>query len=78
MAENPEQRTPEEAKQEDLNTRINTFISEYEALVKKHGIDFAQYPVYVPDGNGAFKTVLQNTPVDVSNQPVKSPIVITS
>jgi hypothetical protein len=39
------------------------FVTEYGELVKKHGIDFAQYPVWVPDGNGGFKTILQNAPV---------------
>jgi len=35
-------------------------MEEYKALVDKHNIDFAQYPMYVPDGGGGsgplFKT----------------------
>lgn len=41
----------------------DVFIKDYGDLVKKHGIDFACYPVFVPDGAGGFKVVIQNTPV---------------
>ncbi len=58
-----------------LQERINTFVKEYGELVALHKIDFATYPVYVPDGNGGFKVVVQNTPVDITNQPTKSPFV---
>lgn len=55
--------------------RIAAFIDAYGALVKEHGVDFASYPVFVPDGQGGFKVVIQNTPVDIKNQPTKSPFV---
>ncbi len=42
------------------------FITEYGELVAKHKRDFAHYPLFVPDGTGAFKVVLQSTPVDVT------------
>lgn len=51
------------------------FMKEYGELVDKHGIDFAQYPVYVPDGQGGFRTVVQTTPISIKNQPKRSPFV---
>jgi len=51
------------------------FLVEYNALVEKHQIDFAQYPVYIPDGQGGFRTVIQTTPVSIKNQPKRSPFV---
>ncbi len=65
----------ETAKQEDINNRVNEFLKAYGELVTLHKIDFATYPVFMPDGNGAFKVTIQNTPVDISNSPVKSPFV---
>lgn len=55
--------------------KIKNFYTEYEELTKKHGIDFANYPVFVPDGSGGFKVIVQSTPVDISARPVKSPFV---
>jgi len=56
---------------------IKDFVKEYGELVAKHGVDFACYPVYIPDGSGGFKVTVQNTPVDIKNQPTKSPFVAT-
>lgn len=53
------------------------FIKEYGELVEKHQMDMATYPVFVPDGQGGFKIIVQSTPVDISNQPKKSPFVAT-
>lgn len=65
----------EAPKPENMQERAGAFVKEYGELVQKHGIDFASYPVWVPDGQGGFKVVVQNTPVDVRNQPKKSPFV---
>ncbi len=54
--------------------RIQGFLTGYGDLVKEHGVDFASYPVFVPDGQGGFKIIVQNTPVDIKNQPVRSPL----
>jgi len=78
MAETPEvevTKSPEQVKQEELNERFNGFIKEYGDLVMKHKVDFASYPMFVPDGQGGFKIVCQNTPVDISQHPLKSPFV---
>lgn len=68
---------PEEEQQkarEELNARVQNFIKEYGELVAKHKIDFATYPVFSPDGNGGFRVIVQNTPVDMTNHPTKSPV----
>jgi hypothetical protein len=39
------------------------FLTAYGELVKKHGFDFATYPMFVPDGQGGFKIIVQSTPV---------------
>lgn len=69
------EKSAEQVKQEELNERVNTFIKEYGQLVLKHKIDFASYPMFMPDGQGGFKIICQNTPVDIGNQPLKSPFV---
>lgn len=60
---------------EEIKKRIDDFVKEYGELVEKHKIDFANYPVYVPDENGGFRVVIQNTPVDITNMAIKSPFV---
>lgn len=54
--------------QENIKNRVEAFMKEYGELVQKHQIDIANYPVYTPDGQGGFKTILQATPVDISNK----------
>ncbi len=68
----PKERTPEEIKNEELNGRVTDFLKEYGELVGKHKVDFATYPMFIPDGNGGFRVITQSTPVDVSNQPIRS------
>jgi hypothetical protein len=68
----------EEAKNQENQEKLersNAFLAEYGELVKKHNVDFASYPVFVPDGAGAFKVVIQSTPVDISGNPKASPFV---
>lgn len=61
--------------EDDKKKKMEIFVKEYGDLVKKHGIDFVTYPVFVPDGKGGFQIIIQTTPVDVSKQPTKSPFV---
>lgn len=42
----------------EAQEKAKEFIKEYQALVIKYGLDFAHYPVYIPDGAGGFKTVM--------------------
>lgn len=76
--EKPVERTPEQIAQEDLNNRVNAFLKDYGELVGKYKIDFATYPMFVPDGQGGFRVVNQSTPVDVSNQPIRSNFMETN
>lgn len=62
-----ELKTPEE--------RAKDFIKEYGELVKKHNIDFATYPQFVPDGQGGFKVIIQNSPMDVTPKEEPVPFV---
>lgn len=61
--------------EEERKEKGTAFMKEYGELVEKHQIDFATYPVFIPDGAGGFKIVVQSTPIDISNQPKKSPFM---
>lgn len=65
----------DEKQQAELAERIKAFMKGYELLVKTHEIDFASWPVWTPDGQGGFKTILQNQPVDIRNIPKASPFM---
>lgn len=56
--------------EEESKQRIDKFMRQYGELVKGLDVDFANYPVYVPDGKGNFKTIIQSTPVDLKALPV--------
>lgn len=60
---------------EPSKKKVDAFMVEYHALVEKHKIDFANYPVYIPDDKGGFRTIMQSTPVSTEGQPVKSPFI---
>lgn len=60
---------------EESQKRIDAFLSEYKALIEKHQVDFANYPVYIPEEAGGFKTVIHSTPVDMTTVAQKSPFV---
>lgn len=51
------------------------FIKEYGELVAKHHIDFAAFPMFIPDGAGSFKIAIQTQAVSTKDQPVKSPFI---
>ncbi len=61
--------------EEERKVKGEAFMKAYGELVTEHQIDFATYPVFIPDGQGGFKIVVQSTPVDISNQPKKSPFI---
>ena len=62
---------------EKVDPKVKAFVDEYGELVKKHDFDFAAYPVWVPDGTGGFKTIIQQVPVNTKDQPKKSPFMAT-
>jgi hypothetical protein len=51
-----------------LEERKNSFIKEYGELVKKHQIDLATFPMFVPNKDGGFDIKIQNTLVDISEK----------
>lgn len=61
--------------EQERKEKGEAFLKEYGELVGKHQVDFATYPVFVPDGQGGFKIVVQSTPIDISNMPTKSPFI---
>jgi hypothetical protein len=60
---------------EEQEKKIAAFLDEYKALVEKHNVDFANYPMFVPDGQGGFKVIVQSTPVDMEQMSKKSPFI---
>lgn len=73
MSDKKEQAAPEVAP--DFQKRAEAFLADYGELVKKHNIDIAAYPVYMPDGKGGFDTVIQQSTVDTTDKPYRSPFV---
>ena len=55
--------------EEERKEKGTAFMKEYGELVEKHQVDFATYPVFIPDGQGGFKIVVQSTPIDLSKKP---------
>lgn len=65
---------------DEQKEKAQKFLDAYGELVKEHQIDFATYPMFVPDGQGGFKIIVQSTPVDISKKPegsVESPFIAT-
>lgn len=73
MSDKKAPETKPETDQADVQKRSEAFLADYGELVKKHKIDIAAYPVYMPDGEGSFKTVIQQSCVDTTDQPYRSP-----
>jgi len=60
--------------------KAQKFLDAYGELVKEHEYDFATYPMFVPDGQGGFKIIIQSTPVSMAKkaeEPIESPFVAT-
>lgn len=60
--------------QADVTKRIGAFREEYIALTKKHEVDFATYPQYVPNPNGSFSTIVITDLFDKKYTPQPSPL----
>ena len=74
MSEDKKKAAPQAVPQVDpeFEKRAEVFLKEYGELVAKHKIDIAAYPVYMPNEQGQFMTVIQQSTVDTSNQPYRS------
>lgn len=60
---------------EEKKIANDSFLKEYGELVQKHKIDIIAYPIWQPDGEGSWKTIIQTSVVSTKDQPVKSPFV---
>lgn len=47
--------------------------TEYKTKMDELKCDMYSYPLYVPDGNGGFRVVIQTDIVDITNTGMKSP-----
>lgn len=47
--------------------------TEYKTKIDDLKCDMYYYPLYVPDGQGGFRTVIQTDVVDISASAIKSP-----
>lgn len=54
---------------QETKDRIAAFLGEYKVLIDKFKVDFIAYPVYIPDGQGGFKTVVNQQAVDTTVPP---------
>jgi hypothetical protein len=54
-----------EKKEDEQLVKAQAFLKEYGELVERHQMDFATYPMFVPDGAGGFKIRIQSTPVNL-------------
>ncbi len=55
----------EKKEQDEQLAKAQAFLKDYGELVEKHQMDFATYPMFVPDGAGGFKIRIQSTPVNL-------------
>jgi len=60
---------------EQNSEKIQLFLKEYGELVEKHGVDFASYPMFVPDEKSFFRVIVQSVPVEMIEKPQKSPFI---
>ena len=60
---------------EEDKKKIDEFLKEYGELVKKHEVDFINFPMYQPNKDGHWETVIQTRPISTKGQPVKSPFI---
>ena len=58
---------------QETKDRIEGFLAEYAKLIETWKVDFIAFPVYIPDGTGGFKTVVNQQAVDTKASPTKSP-----
>lgn len=55
--------------------RTSNFLEKYKELVKEFDVDFANYPMFVPNKEGKWEVVVQSTPIDIKDRPTPSPFV---
>lgn len=60
----------------DFEKRSEEFLKSYEALITGLQVDFASFPMFIPNDKGSFDVFIQTKVIDRKNQPIKSPIII--
>ena len=54
-----------------MENKIQEFLKEYGELTKKYNVDFAAFPVYMPNEKGTFDLTIQTQPIDLSERKKK-------
>ena len=62
----------DEEKKADFENRKTQWLEKYKALMDEYKIDIFCQPQYIPDGQGAFKTIIRQDLVDIKDQLVPS------
>lgn len=60
----------------DVEARIALFRDEHKALVDKHQVDIAAFPMYVPSAQGTYQTIVRMDYTDLKYRN-PSPLQIT-
>jgi hypothetical protein len=60
----------------DFEKRRDEFLKRYKKLIDELQVDFASFPMYIPNEKGSFDVFVQTNVVDRKDQMVKSPIII--
>lgn len=55
--------------------RIKGFLEAYGKLVEEYKVDMANYPMWQPNQDGTWHTVIQSTAIDIKDRAVKSPFI---
>jgi hypothetical protein len=65
--------------EKDIADRKAKFLKSYSKLREEFQMDFASFPMYIPNERGMFDTVMNTQPVDLKyrpKEPIKSPLVM--
>ncbi len=51
------------------------FLEKYKALIDEYQLDFASFPVLVPNAQGVFEIRINTDVIDTAHRPIKSPFI---
>jgi hypothetical protein len=57
--------------------RVKGFMEAYSKIREEFQVDFGYAPMYMGDGQGGFKTVVNVGPIDLTQTPQPSPFMAT-
>lgn len=61
---------------EGLEARKQEFLQQYKALIDEFKLDFMSRPIWIPDGQGGWKLVIETIIADTTDHPVPSPFSV--